>query len=563
MRIRALTLGFAALCSAGCGQKAPEPAPPPPALYLTDSTAEAGITFEHAQSRNRNVAYLPETLGPGVAGLDYDGDGRPDLFFVQGSGHTNGKDPATVPVAHLYRSAGAGPRLDETGVASGAALKAWGQAVLACDWNNDGFQDLVVTAYREPITLLTNRGDGTFDLARGERGLPPGDRWWSSATALDRDRDGWLDLYLGAYVKFGENDWQDNPPNISFNGVSLPQTMAPTPYQGDANAFVANAANGSWRDMTAALDVANTRGRTLGALAADLDQDGWTDLLVANDVSPIALFHNRKGALPDEADLAMISEQRGSMGLALGDLDHDGALDVICSHWLGDHPAIYRHLEGPKLAYQDVAPRSGIGAMAPDKVGWAVSWRDFDGDGQEDVLIVNGHTSFVFTKGKLEAHVPTLLLGQGSGKLRGYFPEPGSTGPLNTKVVGRGAAFTDVDNDGRVDVAVGVNNGPAALWKGLPHSGHWIGLLPVGTLSNRNGVGALMDVASGTVTRHAQVVSGDSFFSSSDARVLVSLGAECKPARVTVRWPSGRRESFEGLSADRYHRLVEGTGRGS
>lgn len=567
--MRHLTLAVLPICLlAGCGSREPEPAPTAPGAarpaFFRDITSDSGVSFVHAQSDNGQVLYLPETLGPGTASIDYDGDGRPDLFFVQGSGPTNRRDVATVPRAALYRNAGPGARFDEVAAASGTDLACWGQGCLAFDGDNDGYQDLIVTGYHEPVRLLVNNGDGTFRPAAHSAGLPAGDRWWTFATAIDLERDGLLDLYVGSYVKFGKADWVENPPMIEFSGMKLPQTMAPSPYLGDANAFLSNRGNGCWEDHTEALGVADAHGRGMAALAADHDLDGWTDLFVANDVSPCALFRNSSGKLRETAGPAFVGESRGSMGVALGDVDRNGLMDIAVTHWVGDLPALYQCQRATpgKLAYKDAAVQIGLGTLPRDRVGWAVGLFDFDHDSRDDLLIINGHTSYVDQKGKLVAQDAVLFRGAASGAFEFVLPPRDGPQPLNTARVGRSAAFTDLDGDGGIDVAVGVNNGPAEIWQSVGSPGKWIGAQLVGTASSRDAVGARLKLTAGTLTRHAQVTSGESFFATNDPRRMFGLGATAGPCAIQVHWPSGRAEKFEGLAGGRYHRLVESAGTG-
>lgn len=563
IRIAALIAALIACSGCGPGPREPAPAASPseaPAELFRDSSNRLERPFVHAQSRGGTVSFLPETLGPGVASLDFDGDGLRDLFFVQGSGDTNGKDPATVPPACIYRNKGEAG-LEEVGEVSGAGIRGWGQACLAADLDNDGYEDLLVTGYRDRVRLLVNNGDGTFRESGERAGLPPGNSWWSFATAIDHDRDGLLDLYVGAYVEFGEKEWVENPPLITFVGVNIPQTMAPSPYRGAANVFLVNRGNGRFTDETARLGVADRDGRGMGALAADLDDDGWPDLFVANDVSPCALFQNTRGGFREIAARAWINESRGSMGLALGDPDGDGKWDIACTHWVGDVPALYASAGARgKPLFRDAADQRGLSMLPRDLVGWAVGFPDVDNDGRDDLLIVHGHTNYGGQKGVLAPQLALFLDGQPDGTFR--FRRLGtSPSALKKMRVGRGAAFTDIDNDGFVDLAVGVNNGPAELWTNVGGGGGWIGAELVATRGNRVAIGASLIVSGGTRRRIRQIASGESFFSTNDRRVLVGLGAETGPFAIEVHWPSGHAEVFERLSPRAYHRLVEGGGR--
>lgn len=552
--------GVFALMMTGCGTPpAPAPSAPPPKFYRAGAE-RAGVKFEHKQSRDGRVAFLPETLGPGVASLDYDGDGNQDLFWVQGSGPTDGKQADTVPPCALHRNTGRGDQFDEVGLVSGAAVRGWGQGVVACDLDNDGYQDLVITGYHDPVKVLLNNGDGTFRLVTQERGLPAGDRWWTSATAIDLDRDGLLDLYLGAYVKFFDKDWEANPPMVEFSGMQMPRTLAPSPFDPEPNVFLANR-GGRFEDRTAALGLANAEGRTLAAMAADLDADGWCDLFVANDVSPVVLYRGGPGKPQEVAQQAMVSEARGSMGLALGDTDSDGVLDVLCTHWVGDIPAVFRGIpaRAGRLAFKDEAVGAGFGMLPRDLVGWGVGFADVDRDGRDDVLIVNGHTNPIGNAPLLAPQIGLLMLAKPNRKYQLWLPSSDSgEEAFMAPRVGRSAAFTDLNSDGCLDVAVGNNNAAGEVWRHVGGPGSWLGLDLSGTASSRSPVGARVKVTCGGETRLKQVVSGDSYLSSGDPRLVFSTGAQSGPYDVEVSWPSGAVQKLTGLAGNRYHRVVEG-----
>jgi hypothetical protein len=571
-------LAWLLIGACGCGSgRAPGEAPAPgrsaaaasvapgPASMFVDSTRAAGITFVHSQSRNGLVNFLPETLGPGVACLDYDNDGREDLFFVQGSGPTDGKDRSTVPASHLYRQ-GERTTFDEVGERAGADARGWGQAALALDWNNDGYQDLVITGYRDPVKLLANNGDGTFRTVEGSAGLPAGDRWWSFATAIDHDRDGLQDLYLGAYLRFGPEHWVERPKVLDYGFGVLPETMVPAPYRPEPNAFLRNRGDGSFQDRTAALGVADRPGRALGAISADLDGDHWSDLFVANDVSPCALFRNTGGRFREIAAEAWVNQSRGSMGLALGDHDRDGFPDIVCTHWVGDIPALYvnKRKRSRHLSFTDDAEHRGLGQVPRNLVGWAVSFLDFTNDGRDDLLIIHGHTSHDPRRpGHLEPQ-PGAMFSAGPDLAFRMHIDRGDGEPVHQRIVGRGAAFVDLDSDGATDVAVGANNGPARLWMHARTGGRWIGLDLAGSRSNRDALGTHVRLSGGAtgsrIDRVRQVASGESFFSTNSRRLLFGLGDMIGPCRAEVTWPSGRRESFSALATGRYHRVVEGCG---
>jgi hypothetical protein len=524
-------------------------------VTFSDATAVSGVKFVHNQSRKGEINYLPQTLGPGVASFDMDGDGLQELFFVQG------RDGEKA--SHLYRAVDLESAASEVAAHAGANVVGWGQACLAEDLDVDGYTDLVITSYREPVRVLWNQGDGTFRATTlsAEGG---DERWWSALAAVDLERDGLPDLYVGAYVEFGPKHWLEKPAMQTVDGLApVPETMLPGPYNSAPNAFFRHAGARRWRDATKELGVANEAGRTLGILAADLDADGWTDLFVANDVSPCALYRNKKGTLVDFTGNAYVGESRGSMGLALGDPNGDGAMDIVCTHWIGDVPALYMNmLKGAKrLAFKDDADRSGLSTLPRSLVGWSVAFLDFENDAIDDLLIVHGHTSHDPQRpGHLEAQPSYRLAGKPGGKFEIVVPEHGSPEAPDAKRVGRGAAFADLDRDGRVDVALGTNNGAASIWRNQRAGGRWLTLELVGTRSARSGLGADVLLKSGGRTRRKQRVSGDSYFSANPPVLHFGLG-DGAAEELVVSWPAGSRETFGPLKPSSYVRVVEGTGR--
>lgn len=560
-RPSALLIVVAAL-SSGCGEvhpPAPSAPPPPPTLFV-DRTRDAGLSFVHMESRGGKVSFLPQTLGPGLAAIDYDNDGWTDLYFVQGSG-----DGGPRPPSHLYRAAGPSAPYREVAGKAGAGLTGFGQSVLVFDHDNDGYQDMLVTRYREKPALLMNMGDGTFRETATAAGLTRDDGWDSFATALDHDRDGDLDLYIGRYVTFKAEDWVENSPIERTDRGSFPRTMLPRPYPPEKNLFYANRGNGSFEDVTEVSGTADPLGRGMGALAADFDDDGWMDLFVANDVSPCVLLANQKnGTFKDIARNAWVAESRGSMGIALWDWNLDHRLDIVVTHWLGDPPALYES-QGVRQGtpvFADRATRAGLDRIPGSMVGWAVGTMDLENDGVEELFIVNGHTNSEGMDGRL-APQEVLLFQRTEGGVCRMVTPAGPEDPLARRRVGRSAVFVDFDRDGSKDVAIGNNNEPGELWMAHRSEGAWLGLELVGTAGNRDAIGARVELVDGAgkVVALQQRVSGDSFFASQEIRHLFGLGSSHEARTVRIRWPSGAMETFAGLLPQRYHRLVEGTAR--
>lgn len=500
---------------------------------FVDVTRATGVRSVHAHG-GRFLSEMPETTGAGVAVIDYDGDGRMDLFFPQGQ---------------LYRNEG-GRFRDVTREAGLPSCRA-AMGVVAADLDADGDTDLAVTGYGEPLGYYDNRGDGTFAV----RAVPLGG-FASSVTALDFDRDGRLDLYVGRYVQY---------PGPVARGVkvfemgALSGGMAVHAHAPAPNVLLKNDLPRGFTDVTAAAGVADPKGRTLGAIAADLDGDGWQDLFVANDQSPCALFLNRRdGTFADARAAGWVDEVRGSMGVAVGDVNDDGRLDLAVTHWYADWTALYENLGGYRGAtsprFVDRGELSGLADGPRERVGWGVGFVDADRDGQDDLLIVNGHTHYPAKAwGRLKPLRAELWRRTGPAR----FSRVAARGPLARARVGRGLALGDLDRDGAVDAVVTANNGPAEVWRGTPPARTaWIGLELTGGTSARDATGARVTLDS----KAREVTAGDSYLSSSWRTLHYGRGADAGAISVHVRWPSGISETFRGLAANGYRRLVEGTG---
>lgn len=524
---------------------------------------EAGLSFRHSQGTL--LWYLPQITGPGMALIDFDCDGQLDLFFVQGSGPDDGKSVARIPPSHLYRQDDG--RFEECGARAGADSRGYGMAALAWDYNNDGYPDLAVTNYSEPTRLYENNGDGTFTERAVSAGID-GSRltWASSLTAIDHDRDGLLDLFEGQYIDFGPAQWTPSPRFRDEGHGPGPLTLLPGEFKPLPSLFYSNQGDGTFRDHTQEAGLRGESGQTMGALAMDFDDDGWTDLMIANDGKTVNLvYQNVGGRFVSTGKGSFADEARGSMGFAVSDYDRDGTPDIVVSHWL-NQPAMYRTVVRPdgnqrRVRFLDRVHSQGLGSFRP-LVGWAVCFLEIDNDGYDDLLMINGHTNPPIPdpmSGRM-APQPSYLYRNQAGKA--YLPETarGPRDPLGRDRVGRSAGFGDLNRDGLMDAALNNNNEPAEIWMHQPASASWIGFWPVGTVSNRDATGARLSFTVEGQLRFREVTSGESYFATNARHLLFGLGTHESPLVVTVRWPSGRQEEFRGLAVRTYHRLVEGTG---
>jgi enediyne biosynthesis protein E4 len=550
------------LLAAGCAVHAMAQ----PVVLFSEEARSAGLKFQHRQGWF--VMNMPETIAPGVALFDYDRDGHLDAFLVQGSGPTNGVFPHTVPRCELYRNRGDGT-FTETALAAGLELRGFGMASLAADLDNDGWVDLMVTGYRQPTAMFRNNGDGTFTRVPGAHGAAGDGTFSSFLTAFDHDLDGLLDLYLGRYMSFGPNHWVHDPRTWWIEKKRFqfyPKSLAPMIYHPAPKTLYRSRLPLPYEDVTEATRTADPIGKGMGAVSADFDGDGWPDLFVANDTTPSTILRNREGrGFEDIGARAYMNFAAGAMGLAVADVQSDGGLDLVVTRWVDEYTGLFTNLmrrdaKRRALVYADRTMAGGMQDGYPDAVGWGVSFLDANGDGHDDLLVINGHTNYdEATPGMLEAQAANLFLGSGDGKFK-LLKQTAPHDPLSAKRVGRGAAFGDLGRDGTVDVLVGVHNGPAELWRGQVAPKSWIALELEGTLSNREALGTRIEMQVGPRRILRELAPGESFFSTNGRALVYSLGGAAGPLEAELRWPSGRREAFAGLATGRYHRLVEGAG---
>ncbi|HZT30244.1 MAG TPA: CRTAC1 family protein [Bryobacteraceae bacterium] len=509
-------------------------------IRFEDATAPSGIQFTQTFGAER-LGSLLESTGTGCAWLDYNHDGLPDLYVVNGRPLEKGmhpyplrKPPAVPAHNHLYRNDGHGKFTDVTEQA-GVAGEGFGTAAIAADYDNDGRVDLLVTGYGR-ATLYRNKGDGTFEDVTAKAGLKAGG--WSIGSAwLDYDRDGCVDLFVGRYVKFDPNY------RAYYAADNYP---GPLDYEGETNVLYRNNCDGTFSDVSQKSGIAAFTGRAMGVTAADFDGDGYPDIYVANDKTESFLFLNQKnGTFKEVAGAAGVAygqsgENTSAMGPVLFDLQHDGRMTL----WVSDSK--YNRLLDPAgpLRFKDITESAGISQLAAQYTSWGTGVYDFDNDGWDDILIIHGGLIHMVP----QEH--SLFRGVGGGR---FADVSSSAGPiLDVKTVGRGACFADYDNDGRVDAFVVNLGGPGSLWHNVsPASNHWLTIKLTGTRSNRDGIGAKVEVISGGVQRLSQRVAGSGYLSQDDGRLHFGLGGAAKAEQVIVTWPSGARQTLQNISADR------------
>ncbi|MDX2154169.1 MAG: CRTAC1 family protein [Bryobacteraceae bacterium] len=524
---------------------------------FTDITGESGIAFRHENSPTPEK-YLIETMGGGVAVFDFDNDGLLDLFFTNGAKIAPPAKPDKREAKYwnrLYRNLGRNRFEDvteKTGLAGGYSNYSMG--VAAGDFDNDGFVDLYVTAYGM-ATLYRNLGNNAFEDVTAKSGAGV-TGWSTSAGFFDYDNDGDLDLFVGRYLgwDFGKN---------LYCGERLPGRRAychPDNFKGVTNVLLRNNGDGTFADVSKESGIANPKGKTLGVAFADYDNDGLTDVYVANDSVQCFLYKNLgKGKFRDESLVAGVGFNEdgrtfAGMGADFADYDNDGNADIIVTNLSNEIYRLFRN-EGDGM-FTDIVAKSGLGQATLLYSGWGVKFFDFDNDGWKDLFVAQGHVldTIEMTAPHLKYLQPPLLLRNEKGRFT-------AAGPFPKAWAGRAAAFGDLDNDGDVDVVVANVGQPAVVFRNdAGAKSAWLTLKLVGTKSNRDGIGAVVKVTgeSGLV-QHFMVNTAASYQSANDPRVHIGMGTDSTAKSIEIRWPTGLVQKFENVKVRQQLTVKEGS----
>ena len=512
------------------------------------------ITWVHnnAQSADRQ---LPETVGAGCAFLDYDNDGWMDVYFVN-SGPSDFFTPPTPLKNALYRNNGNGTFTDVTDKAGVAAGK-FGMGVAAADFDADGYTDLYITNYG-PNILYRNNGNGTFTDVTDKAGVASSG-WSTCATWFDFDNDGKLDLFVSSFVFY---DKSQNPlctdATLQRRYYCVPRLFKPTPSR-----LYRNNGNGTFADVSRESGIADHPGKSFGAVATDVNNDGLMDLFVANDTMPNFLFLNKGGGKFEEIGLAAgvaygeAGRPRSGMGVDAADYDGDGWQDLFVANI--DHEFFSLYHNDKELIFTDQP-----GEIAPSThllSGWGLKFFDYDNDGDPDLFLVNGHPDDM-----IESRIPRvkyrepLLLFENTG--RAFKDVSAASGPVFSKMFsGRGMAVGDFDNDGDLDVLASNNGEPPLLLRNQGgNKNNWVGLELVAKKSNSAAVGAVITWQTGTAKRTRLRTGGGSYLSSHDPREILGVGAATKIDSIQIRWPSGATDRLTNVPVNKYIKVVEGAG---
>lgn len=540
------------------------PSGKPFAAYFEDVAAQVGLTAPVTVGNPASKKYIIEANGTGVAALDYDGDGWLDLFVVNGS-RLEGFGSGKGPTSKLYRNTGRGKFSDVT-EAAGVARSGWGNGVCVGDVNNDGKDDIFVTFWGRNALFLGTK-TGVFEEKAADLGVSgPASEWSTGCTFLDYDRDGRLDLFVTSYQQF---DPATTPPpgkasNCEWKG--MPVFCGPRGLPFGSATLYRQRADGTFEDVTVSSKVNQARDfYAFTPVAADLNGDGWTDIYFASDSTPSVLFRNEKNGtfreIATETGVAFNEHgfEQGGMGVAVGDYNRDGLLDLVKTNFAGDHPNLYKNI-GSGI-FEDAVMVAGLG-VNPQFVGWGVALVDLDNDGWQDIFQVNGHVYPELDRGEGESYRQPRVVYRNLGDGR-FEDVSGMAGPgVTARHSSRGAAFGDFDNDGDIDVAV-MNMGepPSLLRNRLAGKTNWVKVVLEGVASNRSAIGAVVTIEAGGSRQTLPVLGQSSFLSQNDRRLHFGLGAATQVDRVVVRWPSGEKETFAGAPAGSILELKEGGGR--
>ncbi len=545
----------------------------PLGISFVDVAREAGLHSKTIYGGEHKNRYLLETTGCGVAFYDFDHDDWIDLFLVNGS-RLEGFPKGQEPINRLFKNNRDGTFTDIT-LAAGLAHSGWGQGCCVGDYNNDGWDDLFVSYYGQNV-LYRNNGNGSFTDVTAKAGLQEAKTRWNTGCAfLDYDRDGHLDLFVANYIDF---DIKTAPlpeaAGCAYKGIQV--ACGPPGLEGGKNILYHNNGDGTFTDVSQKSGMWDTVGTyALSVTVADLDNDGWPDIYVANDSTAATFYRNQKnGTFKDEAIESGIAyspdgKPQAGMGVAAGDFNRDGLLDLVKTNFAGDTDSLYLNLGDG--TFEDHTYLSGLGVNTR-YLGWGVGFFDMDNDGWPDILISNGHVYPEVDGTAIDASYAEhkyLYRNLRNGQFQEVTKEAGPG--INAPVAARGCAFGDFLNTGRLGVAVNCINALPQLLRcdltaGAPQR-HWIKLRLVGTKSNRSGIGARLMVtthlpAAGSVpakpfTQIDEVRSGGSYFSQNDLRIHFGLD-QARAADVEIRWPSGAVDKLPNLAADRLYVIQEG-----
>ena len=538
-------------------------------VVFLDITQQAGLDKFHHRSGTAEKTTIIEAPGSGVALLDYDNDGWLDVYLLNGSTvpALKGKEPA--PRAMLFRNNHDGTFTDVTDRA-GVSNERWGFGVAVADYDNDGWPDIYVANYGRN-RLYRNNHNGTFTDVAASAGVALGG-WSTGPTWGDYDRDGLLDLFVPGYIEYdvdhpvvaGTGKLARNA--CQFRGVNV--FCGPLGMVGASDHLFHNNGDGTFTDVSLKAGVSDSQRRYgFASVFVDLDDDGWLDLVVANDSVPNYLFRNRHdGTFADVSYVSGIAlngdgRAQSSMGIGVGDYDRDGRMDLFITTFSDDYKTLYRN-EG-NATFTDVAFKAGVGATTIPFLSWGTGFLDFDNDGMLDIFIANGHVYPIADRaewGTTWAERPLLFRNLDGKNFQEVAPATGSG--LADVIAARGAAFGDLFNDGHIGVVINnIDSTPAILRNVLKNGNHWLTLKLVGgPRSPKDAIGAKVFLTSGGVRQRADVFSGASYGSSSDQRVHFGLGPLTTVEKIEICWPSGRREEVAIPGIDRILTVEEGRG---
>ncbi len=543
----------------------------PGPAWFEDVAAKAGIDVVNVNGDAISKYYILEATGSGVAIFDYDNDGWPDIFLVNGTYlQSKAEQHSTVPVppptSHLFHNNRDGTFSDVT-VKAGLADTGWGQGVCVGDYDNDGYEDLYVTAYGKN-RLYHNQGNGTFKNIAEEAGVAgTGKEWGTGCAFVDYDRDGELDIAVANYVHF---DIKNTPAPGQGAGClwkGTPVMCGPRGLAGATNLLYHNLGNGKFEDVSEKSGFKKTSGHYCFSVSTlDYDEDGWPDIYIACDSTPAILYHNNHdGTFTDVAASAGVGfnedgREQAGMGTTVADYDGDGHLDIFKTNFSEDTSTLY-HNNGDKT-FTDVTVAAGLG-INTQFLGWGTMFLDLDNRGWPDLLAVNGHVYPEVDSYKLGSKYReprAVYRNVGNGK---FLDISKQSGPGITKPTpGRGLAIGDLWNDGRMEAVINnISDHPMLLVNLAKNQNHWLGVRLIGTKSNRDGIGARVTVQGISRSWVDEVRSGSSYNSSNDLRLHFGLGQAEQVEGIQVRWPNGREEVFPGLRADQFITLKEGAGR--